>query len=327
MKALDQLASVLCDPAGKCNITGSDADRAIVDEALAALRATPATAAEPVAWTWDTASAAFGANVFSAHFQFEKPESDAAILRLTPLYANPVGVGARTIEDCPELNMRNFTDVDVEHLNDWAIRADAEIDRLAAIRQPASETTGIAPKDCLWARNGNAHCQLTEPASEGQQAEGAVPMKPAAWVLFRKDEDGLEPVTFYGGSEKPQGEFKDKFELHEVWTRPVPSDAGRLEIIQKLRDASNWLKQGFGNWKDTTSRYDRTPFEAADLLEAIYVGAKPRGWFWSDGRESGVCTVAQDYEDMKAKYPRMEFEPFYSMPALTKTNQQAKDKP
>lgn len=37
-----------------------------------------------------------------------------------------------TIEDCPELNMRNFTDVDVERLNNWAIKADAEIERLTA---------------------------------------------------------------------------------------------------------------------------------------------------------------------------------------------------
>ena len=29
------------------------------------------------------------------------------------------------IEDCPELNLNNYTDVDVASLNDWAIRADA----------------------------------------------------------------------------------------------------------------------------------------------------------------------------------------------------------
>lgn len=37
--ALENLVAVLCDPEGKCRISGSDADRAIVDESLAALRA------------------------------------------------------------------------------------------------------------------------------------------------------------------------------------------------------------------------------------------------------------------------------------------------
>lgn len=36
---LEALESVLCDPEGKCCIDGSDADRAVVDKALAALRA------------------------------------------------------------------------------------------------------------------------------------------------------------------------------------------------------------------------------------------------------------------------------------------------
>ena len=47
MNAIDQLKSVLCDPSGKCCITGSVEDRAIVDRALQAL-AQPAQ--EPVAW-------------------------------------------------------------------------------------------------------------------------------------------------------------------------------------------------------------------------------------------------------------------------------------
>jgi hypothetical protein len=39
---------------------------------------------------------------------------------------------ARTIEDCPELNLSNYDAEDVAQLNDWAVRADAEIDRLAS---------------------------------------------------------------------------------------------------------------------------------------------------------------------------------------------------
>ena len=39
MNPVDALISVLCDQVGKCSIQGSDADRQIVDTALAALRA------------------------------------------------------------------------------------------------------------------------------------------------------------------------------------------------------------------------------------------------------------------------------------------------
>ena len=39
MTPIEQLKSVLCDPEGKCCITGSDEDRAIIDRALQALEA------------------------------------------------------------------------------------------------------------------------------------------------------------------------------------------------------------------------------------------------------------------------------------------------
>lgn len=40
--------------------------------------------------------------------------------------------------------------------------------------------------------------------------------EPVAWILFRRDEDGLEPIRFYGSDEKPDGEFKDRFVLYPV---------------------------------------------------------------------------------------------------------------
>lgn len=45
---LNNLESVICDPEGKCCITGSAADRAIVDSALAELRGAIAQPVEPV---------------------------------------------------------------------------------------------------------------------------------------------------------------------------------------------------------------------------------------------------------------------------------------
>jgi hypothetical protein len=38
-KALERMATVLCDPEGKCCIDGSDADRAVIDLAMTALEA------------------------------------------------------------------------------------------------------------------------------------------------------------------------------------------------------------------------------------------------------------------------------------------------
>ena len=43
------------------------------------------------------------------------------------------GAADRAIENFPELNMGNYDEVDVKRLNDWAIRARDEIDRLHAL--------------------------------------------------------------------------------------------------------------------------------------------------------------------------------------------------
>jgi hypothetical protein len=59
--------------------------------------------------------------------------------------------------------------------------------------------------------------RATVRAATPPSAAPAEPTKPIAWVLLRKDDDGLEPIMFYGGSEKPTEEFKDKFELRAVW--------------------------------------------------------------------------------------------------------------
>lgn len=52
----------------------------------------------------------------------------------------------REIEDCPELNMSNYDTEEVDRLNDWAIRADAEIDRLRAALA-AQAPAPVAPSD------------------------------------------------------------------------------------------------------------------------------------------------------------------------------------
>ena len=55
------------------------------------------------------------------------------------------GAACRAIEGCPELNMSNYDEVGVERLNDWAIRANDEIDRLHALA--AGQAAAAQPDD------------------------------------------------------------------------------------------------------------------------------------------------------------------------------------
>lgn len=47
---------------------------------------------------------------------------------------------------------------------------------------------------------------------------------------------------------------------------PVASD--RADLIRRLRNTPNWMRESYGSWKDCTMIYDRAPFEAADALES-----------------------------------------------------------
>lgn len=53
---------------------------------------------------------------------------------------------------CPELNMANYTEDDVRHLNDWAIEMSLLVEQYALSQQPAQATQaevtdGIQPED------------------------------------------------------------------------------------------------------------------------------------------------------------------------------------
>ncbi|WP_157764915.1 hypothetical protein [Acidovorax delafieldii] len=65
-------------------------------------------------------------------------------LRAARASADSQPAPVRGIEDCPELNMSNYGELEVGRLNDWAIRASAEIDRLSAARAPADSVTAPA---------------------------------------------------------------------------------------------------------------------------------------------------------------------------------------
>ena len=43
----------------------------------------------------------------------------------------------------------------------------------------------------------------------------------------------------------------------------------KRDIVERLRDTPNWLRESWGHWKDCTTKYDRAPKEAADEIERL----------------------------------------------------------
>ena len=47
----------------------------------------------------------------------------------------------------------------------------------------------------------------------------------------------------------------------------VPKDAEQINLVARLRNTPNWLREEYGHYKDGLKVFDRAPFEAADALE------------------------------------------------------------
>jgi hypothetical protein len=45
--------------------------------------------------------------------------------------------------------------------------------------------------------------------------------------------------------------------------------AEKQDIVLRLRDTPNWMRESFGHWKSCTKEYDRAPFDAADEIERL----------------------------------------------------------
>jgi hypothetical protein len=41
------------------------------------------------------------------------------------------------------------------------------------------------------------------------------------------------------------------------------------DIVERLRNTPNWMREEFGSWKSAMRSYDRAPFEAADEIEKL----------------------------------------------------------
>jgi hypothetical protein len=64
------------------------------------------------------------------------------------------------------------------------------------------------------------------------------------------------------------------------------------DLVKRLRDTPNWMREGFQDWKDNVRTYDRAPFEAADRIEEL---------------EAKLTKAVDDLEDLvrdcEADYP------------------------
>ena len=56
---------------------------------------------------------------------------------------------------------------------------------------------------------------------------------------------------------------------HITALQAMPTAVDMQDLIKRLRNTPNWLRETFGPYKEMTSHYDRAPFEAADALERI----------------------------------------------------------
>lgn len=81
------------------------------------------------------------------------------------------GAADRAIEGCPELNMGNYDEVEVERLNDWAIRAHDEIDRLHALAAGQATAAQAVVLDDVAALVRAAQAFVLEPDSHKKKLE------------------------------------------------------------------------------------------------------------------------------------------------------------
>jgi len=41
------------------------------------------------------------------------------------------------------------------------------------------------------------------------------------------------------------------------------------DLVKRLRNTPNWVREEYGGYKDGVKQYDRSPFEAADRIEEL----------------------------------------------------------
>lgn len=69
-------------------------------------------------------------------------------------------------------------------------------------------------------------------------------------------------------------------------------EAKARDLIKRLRDTPNWLKESWGDWKACTTSYDTAPKDAADLIETLIAAPRVQG----DSVSGPMLTSAQGIE-------------------------------
>jgi len=138
---------------------------------------------------------------------------------------------------CPELNMANYTEDDVRHLNDWAIEMSLLVERYALSQQPAQATQTAEV-------TGEPVYQICKKDSQSISS---------AWVDVEKQ--AYEDAGIY-----------PEYGRRTLYTRPAPSvpdDVARdAERYRWLRDHDHWPAP-------FSSSQEPEPIRGSDLDAAI----------------------------------------------------------
>ena len=68
------------------------------------------------------------------------------------------------------------------------------------------------------------------------------------------------------------------------------------DLTQRLRNAPNWMREGFGkSWKDTGLTFDRAPFEAADEIDRLRAELVRTNERWEKSHQTALAI--QDERD------------------------------
>jgi hypothetical protein len=79
--------------------------------------------------------------------------------------------------------------------------------------------------------------------------------------------DGDGDGILVGADSKPLDDALAEMKCGWPGKPGVPKDAEQINLVARLRNTPNWLREEYGHYKDGLKVFDRAPFEAADALE------------------------------------------------------------
>jgi len=127
----------------------------------------------------------------------------------------------------------------------------------------------------------------------GKEPPAEVAAEPVAHVLFRQDEDGLEPVMFYGPGTAPDpAGLKDRFVLRDVWLSPPAPQKSQAPKWRPIETAPRETEVLVGRWCGGEWRICQSGLHY-DSGNAM-AGEPPGGWYWHSDWDNGGVTEEPD---------------------------------